>query len=69
MIQTLQHKGTYVTKAVYYLCYVDILVHDSDSKLLFKFTSKEKNAIIKARWLTLYCCYLEQFELALLYSR
>ena len=44
VIQTLQHKGTYVTKSVYYLCYVDVLVHDSDSNLQFKCTSKKKSS-------------------------
>lgn len=42
VIQILQHKGTHITKAVYYLCNVDVLVHDSDSKLQFKSTSKKK---------------------------
>lgn len=30
MIQVFQHKDTHVTKAVFYLCYVD--VHDNGSK-------------------------------------
>lgn len=32
MIQIFQHKDTHVTKAVFYLCYVDVLVQDNGSK-------------------------------------
>lgn len=42
MIQVLPHKRTHVTKAVYYLSYVDVLVRDSVSKLQFKCTNKKK---------------------------
>lgn len=43
MIQTLQHKGTHVTKAVCYMHYLEVIIYDSNSKMRFKFTSKKRS--------------------------